>query len=197
MATNSPTNTNDDSSWEIVESQIRECYGRIVYSHKVHEKNADIYIGRLKTINNLEIVLSAITTGGVFGILFTDGSKALTIITAVVASVQLGITLYIKEYDLSENAERHSSTANKLWNVRESYLSLITDIVARSIGLELVQQKRDNLQQQVSTIYEKAPRTIRKAYKMAQKALKFNEELTFSDDEINLLLPKQLRRTTK
>ncbi|MEH0992030.1 hypothetical protein V7J87_28835, partial [Klebsiella pneumoniae] len=28
----------------ILEGQIRECYGRVVYSHKTHEKCADILI---------------------------------------------------------------------------------------------------------------------------------------------------------
>ena len=60
--------------------------------------------------------------------------------------------------------------------------------------MEVVRQKRDDLHQQSSAIYEKAPRTITQAYKQVQKALKFNEELTFSDDEIDLLLPKRLRR---
>lgn len=50
------------------------------------------------------------------------------------------------------------------------------------------------LQQQTATIYEKAPRTTSKAYTAAQKALKFNEELTFSDEEIDLLLPKTLQK---
>lgn len=197
MAAHSPANTENNSNWDIIDSQIRECYGRIVYSHKVHEKNADIYLKKLRNTKNWQIGLSGLTTGGVFSILFTNGSRELTIVTAIVASVQFWLNSYIKEYNLSESAERHASTASKLWNVRESYLSLITDLQSQSVDIENIKHRRDDLQEQAFAIYEKAPRTISKAYKEAQKALKFNEELTFSDSEIDLLLPRRLRRTSE
>ena len=38
-----------------------------------------------------------------------------------------------------------------------------------------------------------SPRTNTKAYQAAQKALKESEELFFSDEELNKMLPKQLR----
>lgn len=30
----------------VLEGQLRECYGRVVYSHKTHEKCADILLER-------------------------------------------------------------------------------------------------------------------------------------------------------
>ena len=47
-----------------LEGQIRECYGRVAYSHKVHEKCADLYHTRLRSLKLIQIVLSAITTCG-------------------------------------------------------------------------------------------------------------------------------------
>ena len=89
---------------------------------------------------NWHIGLSALTTGGVVSILFTDGSRELTIITAIIASIQFWLNSYIKEYNLSESAERHASTASKLWNVRESYLSLITDLQFQSVNIENIKE---------------------------------------------------------
>lgn len=66
--------------------------------------------------------------------------------------------------------------------------------MTQSVSLEEIRQRRDDLQKQTFAVYEKAPQTISKAYKQAQKALKFNEELTFSEDEIDVLLPIRLRR---
>ena len=45
-------------------------------------------------------------------------------------------------------------------------------------------------------MYKGSPRTINKAYKEATKALKLNEELTLSDSEINMFLPKELKKDT-
>ncbi|PSN19957.1 hypothetical protein C7271_04665 [filamentous cyanobacterium CCP5] len=186
-----------DNAWDILESQIRECYGRVVYTHKVHEKNADLYLARLRRTKILQILLSAITTGGILGVLFSSGAKVLEVITAATATTQFFLNTYIKEYSLSDTAERHSVTASKLWSIRESYLSLLADLISRQTTLDDARKIREELQQELVAIYEKAPRTISKAYKEAQKALKLNEELTFSDEEIDLFLPKPLKKKNR
>ena len=43
---------------ELLEGQIRECYGRVVYSHKTHEKCADILLRRSGRIKMAQIALS-------------------------------------------------------------------------------------------------------------------------------------------
>ena len=44
------------------------------------------------------------------------------------------------------------------------------------------------------TTFTKAPRTISKAYKEATLGLKAKEEMYFTDDEIDTLLPANLRK---
>jgi hypothetical protein len=51
------------------------------------------------------------------------------------------------------------------------------------------------LQNKLTKTYKGSPRTFSKAYKDAQKALKVNEELTFTDKEIDAFLPFPLRKT--
>jgi hypothetical protein len=50
---------------------------------------------------------------------------------------------------------------------------------------------------ELHNIYQGAPRSISGAYDKATKALKSHEELTFSDEEIDMFLPKELRKSTK
>ena len=65
---------------------------------------------------------------------------------------------------------------------------------SENVEIEVIRNKRDQLQADLHAIYKGSPRTIGKAYKEATKALKENEELTFSDNEINNLLPIDLRK---
>ena len=196
MEQNSQVRANgSDQAWELLESQIRQCYGRAVYTHKVHEKSADLYLSRLSVAKFIQIFLSALTTGGILGILFSDGSKLLAILTAIAATVQFFLNTYTKEYSLGSMVEKHASTAVKVWAVRENYLSLLSDISTRQITLEEARKNRERLQQELLGIYERAPRTNEKAYKAAQKALQLNEEMTFSDSEIDAFLPDILRRS--
>ncbi len=62
-------------------------------------------------------------------------------------------------------------------------------------SIEQLQTIRDNLNEQLVNTYKGAPKTINKAYSLASKALKENEEFTFSDAEIDTFLPESLRRS--
>ena len=60
-------------SRDLIESQMRECYGRVVYSHKTHEKCVDILLKRLGRIKLSQIVLSSMTTAGFISMIFGAG----------------------------------------------------------------------------------------------------------------------------
>ena len=51
-----------------LEDQIRECYGRVVYTHKTHERMADRCADTLRVYKLSQIVLSALTTAGAVGV---------------------------------------------------------------------------------------------------------------------------------
>jgi len=187
---------NEVDSVAVLESQIRECFGRVVYSHKTHEKCADLLLTRHNRIKLLQIALSVITTGSLLVTLLGQG-KASTIVAAIASAGLLALNSYTKDYDLGQMSQKHKVTASSLWNIRESYFSLLTDLKANCISYKDAIIRRDTLQQELLTIYEAAPRTAPKAYGMAQKALKINEDLTFSDDEIDHFLPKPLKKDSK
>jgi len=186
-------NSQAEKQYDLLEAQIRECFGRVAWTHKTQEKCADRLNKKDSQFKWLQIILSGLTTTAFFATLF--GNNEITLLVGTVISVILFvINTYLKENDLGKTAKSHSETASKIWNIRESYLSLITDIKSRSLTVDEVKEKRDNLQAELVGIYEIAPRTNGEAYGDASDALKNNEELTFSDKEIDVLLPKNLRK---
>jgi hypothetical protein len=196
MAPHTPAEDDAPDGRSIVEAQLRECFGRTVYSHKTHEKCADIALEQLSHIKVTQIVLSAITTGGILAVVFgpPDKSHAAAAVAAVVSTALLALNAYTKENDLGRIAQTHKEAADKLWNIRESYLSLLTDLRAGILPLAEVRDRRDVLQVALNAAYLAAPRTSGAGYKRAQKALKVSEDLTFTDAEIDQFLPAPLRR---
>lgn len=174
-----------------LESQLREMYGRAAYTHKTHEKMADSYIGRYRFIKNLEIWLSAIATGSLLLAVFGD-SPGGTIVGALLSTVLLALTLYFKEASLGEQAQKHTEVASQLWGAREALLSLLVDM-SDGRPIEEIRQRRDALNTLLEEIYKAAPRTNSAAYLAAQRALKKNEDLFFTDAELDKMLPKALR----
>ena len=84
-----------------------------------------------------------------------------------------------------------------MWLIRERYLSIITDLKIGNKSIESIQQERDRLVFELGAIYESSPSTNSRAYEKARNALKYNEEMTFSDSEIDSMLPNELRKTQK
>lgn len=178
---------------ELLEAQARECYGRIVYSHKTHEKCADILLSRLSLIKLWQIILSSITTAGFLAAIFGAGLVGATV-GVVVSTALLVLSAYTKNYDLGALAQEHRQAAADLWLIREKYLSLLTDLRIGKESLEKVSARRDALLEDLHGIYTGAPSTTFAAYRKAQKALQEQEEMTFSDEEIDAFLPKAIRK---
>jgi hypothetical protein len=188
---NSPANTENPA---YLEEQIRECYGRVVYSHKTHEKCADILLSRLSHIKIAQIILSALSTAGFVSIIF-GSEKAGAIVGGIVSVTLLVLNGYTKDYDLGQLAQKHRQAAADLWLIREQYLSLLTDLRSSSCAEDKVREKRDDLLTELHSLYSGAPSTNFKAYKKAQDALKNLEDMTFSDAEIDAFLPKSLKKS--
>lgn len=195
MAPHSRINDSSDSI-RVLEGQLRECFGRVVYSHKTHEKCADILLKRLSQIKLWQIGLSVVTTGGFVSTLFGVEMVG-SIIGSTVSAIFLGLTLYTKDYNLAETAQKHKQAANDIWLIREKYQSLITDLVVGGKPLEAIQKERDILMKDLHSVYSGAPSTTYKAYKKAQQALKYSEDMTFSDEEIDAFLPSELKKSKR
>lgn len=176
-----------------LEGQVRECFARVVYSHKTHEKQGDLCAGTLRSLKISQLALSALTTSGMLAILFTENFK-LKVVTALVSLITLFVSGYTKGFDPGADAQKHRETASELWTIRESYLSLLTDLASGAISEEVARERRDNLQNALGAIYKSAPGTTPKAYKLARKGLQRWEDYTFNPGEIDKFLPQTLKR---
>jgi len=183
-----------DSDGYKLESQIREAYGRVVYTFTCHNK----IVQRLLKINNCikiwQIILSAFATGGFLTTIFYSEVVA-GYIGALISVILLILNAYTKDFDLSGKAESHQKAADQLWMIREEYISLLTDFDFLEAS-EII-SKRDDLQNKTAGVYNNSPRADAKSYKAAQKALKKEEEQTFSEKEIDVMLPNSIRRENK
>ncbi|MGN7116672.1 SLATT domain-containing protein [Lysinibacillus odysseyi] len=171
-------------------SQIRECYGRVAYTQKTHDISAVLLEKKETRYKTIQLILSTLVAGAFLIVLLGDG-EITTWVGTLVSLMLLVVTTIMREFDFDGNSKKHRNVAQTLWVIREDYISLIADMDTMSI--EEIRTARDELQLRTSEIYSNAPITLSKAYKKAQEALKKNEELTFSDDEIDFMLPKHLR----
>lgn len=177
-----------------LESQLREAYGKIVYTYTCHNKKATRLLKLNDNIKVWQIVLSALSTGGfITTIIFDD--TLVKIIGAIISFLLVIVNSYTKNFNLVGEANEHIKTANLLWKIREEYISLLIDFEILSV--EEIMVKRDELQDRTFEAYNSSLSTDKKSYKEAQKSLKTEEEQTFSEKEIDVMLPSSIRRETR
>jgi hypothetical protein len=79
--------------------------------------------------------------------------------------------------------------------VCERYVNLLADF--DGLSDDVIRRHRDKLANDLKFTYQFAPDTDSRAYREACAALKLNEEMTFSLEEIDDFLPPALRLGTK
>jgi hypothetical protein len=161
----------------ILEGQLRESYGRVVYSHKTHEKCADILLAHLSRIRVTQIILSAITTAGFVGAVFGAGEIS-AVVGLIISTILLALNSYTKDYDLGELAQKHKTGRPCDEGETSRGVAGASGSTGRAPAYDLSRCPRDDGQ----------------AYRKAQTALQVNEDMTFTDDEIDAFLPAELKR---
>jgi hypothetical protein len=84
-----------------------------------------------------------------------------------------------------------------MWNTRDSYQSLIADSLDDQVPIASLRERRDALQSALHKLYHGAPFTDDEAYAKARVALKDNEDLMFTEKEVDDMLPQAMRRANR
>lgn len=172
---------------------IRQSFGRVVYTHKTHEKQIELLARSLTLAHWIEAILISLTAGGAITVLFGTGFW-FQLTTAILASVATAVTIYQLSFDIDHVIRDHRKCARHLWFIREKYINLLVDLTDGAVDEEEGRKRRDLLLKELQEVYLDAPDTSPTAYSSAQTALKIKEEMTFSDEEIDKFLPKPVRR---
>ena len=115
------------------------------------------------------------------------------VLVAVCSGVVAALELFYKEAGLQNKINEYTCVASKLWAVRESYISLLTDIHMANVDWDSLKVMRDGIQARLEEVYAKIPRTSQVAYDRATEKL-HSEASTLHEDEIDHILPIALRR---
>ncbi len=170
----------------------RDFFGRLVYTHKTHEKYREIWTRRVRITRWINVVLIGVTSiSAAGGAMYS--SQTIFVFTAVIGALAATFVVYQLSFNPEKLESEHRMAAKRLLRLRDQYLLLIEKLMAKEEPIERLRNKLDQLHRETSLVYEYAPDTSARAYKSARLALKLNQEMTFSPDEVDMLLPEDLR----
>ena len=175
---------------EKLKNEIKEDYGKITYTYTAYHKMKDKNIKINNIIKISQILLTVISATGFLATIIAN-KIALSWIGGITAVISLFLNIYTKDFKLLDDANTYKDAADELWILRQKYISLLIDF--DYLKREEIVSIRDNLLMETDVINKKYPGTTKYGYKKARKALKFNEEQYFSDEELDKMLPQSLR----
>lgn len=86
---------------EALKTQLREAYGRFVYTYTTHLKKMNRLDKNNRLIKYVQIFLSAISTGGFIGSMITN-QFVLTCVGGIFSTSLLVLNLYFKDFNLAD-----------------------------------------------------------------------------------------------
>ena len=172
---------------------LRLTFGHVVFRHKAH---AHIACSRAKWSRRLrvaEAVLMLAVAAAAFAAA-SGRSHIFNIISATLATLALAALLVHFASDLDGTARIHAECASRLWQLRERYRALLSDLSDRAIDLDAARRGRDVLMEELHAIYVEAPPEDYQAYQLAAKTVRTEGEGGDSyDEEIDAVLVKSLQ----
>ena len=171
---------------------LRLTFGHIVFRHKAH---AHIACWRARWSRRLRMA-EALLMLGVATAAFAAASgrsHVYDIISASLAGLALTALLIHLSSDLDGTARVHAECAGRLWQLREKYRALLSDLSDQAIDLEAARRGRDGLMQELHAIYAEAPPEDYQAYQLAAQAVRTEGEGDHYDEEIDAFLVKSLQ----
>ena len=184
------------NQYNILEDAARDMFARAVWSHKIQEKQADIYQKQYKWMETVSIICASLTSVGILSTIFTD-ELWIKIVSSVLSFVTVFVAAYFKSFDLNKLTKAHKEAANKLLIVRNEITCLLTSIKLKENTVSELEDRYRELMDKADEVYKDAPTTTDKAVKLAKEALQVTGDNIFSKEEIDSYLPVALQKGGK
>lgn len=180
------------SNKTVFENTVRSAFAGVAWTHKIHENQADIYYAQFKTMETVKIISSVLASIGIISLIISD-PLWLKIVSALVSGVSAFISTYYQSFKTYEQIENHKKTAKELLALRDRYILLLMNIKINNDIANLV-KTFDELEKSKHCIYDSAPITTNKAVALAREALNVSHDNSYTDNEIDGMLPESLHK---
>ena len=188
-------NTEDTREYKILLDVVRQSYASVVWTHKIQEKQADIYSERKNFLETVNIIVATLTSCGVTSIVVNKDSFVLKLITFVLSFITVAITAYFKNVDLKSLQKQHKDAANNFIVIRNELLQVITDICTRNEEVKSLNDRYKSIMERLNKLYINAPIVSERAGKRAADAFAKEKGYSYKEEEIDRFLPPELRKS--
>ena len=172
---------------------LRLTFGHIAYRQKAHLRLAHtraIWGRVLRGVEALFMVGVVVTSVAAA----SGRGQGYVIASAVFAGLALVTLLLHLTFNIDASVRAHASSAARLWQIREQYSAVLSDLHDGAIDANVARHRRDALALEMHDFLEHAPAVAAQTSPLADQATVNEPALT--DQQIDLFLPKSLHKVS-
>lgn len=175
--------------------EILERFNKIIWTHKIHVCQADIYLSERKKRNTILSILSTlVSTSAITYITEWLSDINIGLLTSLLSLILTFFTTKYKAENLEKKAADNERFAAIMHDLRNRYAGFLSDIKAGLYTKEKISEIRQLLEQIENIIYSGiVPYTSGRAVNKASEALKNKQESTTTDEEIAQIISSNLQ----
>jgi hypothetical protein len=187
---------NNQSDLALVLATAREMYGRVVWTHKVHEIERELLTKKLTILNwyTIGAVFSTVVWA-IIGSVFTPyvSASRQQLITAVLTAGSACLVIAQTMFNPADKEAQQRAAAKEVLCLREDLLLLIMNCQSSTADVPELKKSLENITRELTRAYRFMPNTSSEANAITGKRLG-RGEMTFSDEEIDSFLPTEMRK---
>lgn len=163
--------TSHDKIKPLAEARIEEILDGAIWTHKIHEKQADWYMCIGRTLSTISTILLALTGSGAIAAIANEDAWP-KILTVAASAISLFITLWNRAFDFEGRAKEQRATAKTFLEIRENGRELAFKISADCLGDDEILDAVDGLSREYVRACKAAPSTTDHAVRRASQDLR-------------------------
>jgi hypothetical protein len=167
---------------------LRLTFGYVVYRQKAHADLARTRARWSRASKGAQAVLMLAVAIASVAVAAASGSP-LAIVSAVCGGLALAVLLVQLTFDDDAVTQGHAVCAARLWDIREQYRAVLSDLADGAIDSPTARQRRDTLIAELHDVLRHAPPAGAHPYEAAAV-----DERALSDEQIDVFLPKSLHK---
>lgn len=129
-------------------------FSQVSDRHKTHVRSAESYRRWHRRMKGAEALLIGGASAAAAGAAFGHG-HVLAIVAAALAGAALLVLLIDLTFDLERSAHAHAACGARLWEIRDRYVSLLSDLSEGVVSVADARARRDKLMDEVRVAYER------------------------------------------
>lgn len=166
---------------EGLENGLLSAIVSVGWTHKIQEKQAEIYATRNKFWTLTQLISAGLTSTGAVTIIISNSYivKILTVIVGLTSFISSGV---LKAWNYKELSIQSKHYANNQFQLRENLLACLRNLVFDLQPIDDIKKTWHSLEQKRLSISADSPYTSNRAVNKASKQLKVRRDNIVDDD---------------